>query len=249
MSTTTGTEAPPTEEPSPRQPLGWRIVNVVGEILITIGIFFLLMVVYELWWTSVEAEQEYERQREQLILSWESEEEAEVAVPVDTPPIPAEAFGLMYIPRLGDDVWATPLIEGVTDEDLTKGIGHFPDSALPGDIGNTSFAGHRATYGEPLANVDQLQVDDRVYVETAGEWHTYRLTNDDIVLPTDVWVVDPVPGAAPGTPPTEPLITLVTCDPRWGSTHRWIWWGELVETTPKDEGPPEELAALLAEGV
>jgi sortase A len=246
MSTTTGTAAP-TEEPAPRQPLGWRIVNVVGEILITIGVFFLLMVVYELWWTSFQAEQEYDRQREQLTLSWESEEDA-AAVPIDTPPIPAEAFGLMYIPRLGDDVWATPLIEGVTDEDLTRGIGHFPESALPGDIGNTSFAGHRATYGEPLANVDQLQVDDRVYVETAGEWHTYRLTNDEIVLPTDVWVVDPVPGAAPGTQPTEPLITLVTCEPRWGSTHRWIWWGELVASTPKDEGPPEDVAALLAEG-
>ena len=246
MSTTTGAPESPTEEPAPRQPLGWRIVNVAGEILITIGIFFLLMVVYELWWTSVQAGQEYDRQREQLILSWESEEEAAVAV--DTPPIPAEAFGLMYIPRLGDDVWATPLIEGVTDEDLTKGIGHFPETALPGDIGNTSFAGHRATYGEPLADVDQLQVDDRVYVETAGEWHTYRLTNDEIVLPTDVWVVDPVPGSPPGTQPTEPLITLVTCDPRWGSTHRWIWWGELVESAPKDDGPPEELAALLAEG-
>jgi sortase A len=247
MSATTEAPQSPTEEPPEKRPLGWRLVSLVGELLITLGIFFLLMVAYELWWTSVQAEQEYDRQREELMLSWDSAEE-EAAPAVDTPPIPAEAFGLMYIPRLGDDVWATPLIEGVTDADLTKGIGHFPDSALPGDIGNTSFAGHRATYGEPLANVDQLQIGDRVYVETAAEWHTYRLTDDQIVLPTDVWVVDPVPGAPPDTQPTEPLITLVTCEPRWGSTHRWIWWGELVESTAKDDGPPAELAELLAEG-
>lgn len=246
MSSTISQTAP-VEEPPAKRPFAWRVVGVLGEILITVGVLFLLMVVYELWWTSVEAEQEHVRQREQLILAWEEEEVA--ADPVETPPIPAEAFGLMYIPRLGDDVWATPLIEGVTDYDLTRGIGHFPESALPGAVGNTSFAAHRATYGEPLANVDQLELNDRVYVETAGQWHTYRLTRDQIVLPTDVWVVDPVPGQPAGTTPTESLITLVTCEPRWGSTHRWIWWGELVESVPKTDGPPAEIAELLVEGV
>lgn len=245
MSTAaTGTPPSPTEEPQPgRRPLGWRLVSVLGEILITLGVFFLLMVAYELWWTNVQADQEVERLREQLVIAWSEEPAA-----VDTPPIPAEAFGLMYIPRLQDDVWATPLIEGVSDADLAKGIGHFPESALPGEVGNSSYAGHRATHGEPLANVDQLEVGDMVYIETASSWTSYRLTHDEIVLPTDVWVVDPVPGEPPGTQPTEPLLTLLTCHPRWGSTYRWVWWGDLVETTPKDDGPPEEVATILAEG-
>lgn len=245
MSTAaTGTPPSPTAEPPPRRtPLGWRLVSVVGEILITLGVLFLLMVAYELWWTNVQSEQEVERQREQLLIAWDEEPEA-----VDSPPIPATAFGLMYIPRLQDDVWATPLIEGVSDEDLTKGIGHFPDSALPGEVGNSSFAGHRATHGEPLANVDQLQAGDMVYVETAGSWFSYRLIRDEIVLPTDVWVVDPVPGEPPGTKPDQRLLTLITCHPRWGSTYRWVWWGELVDSSPRAEGPPEAVATILAEG-
>ena len=161
------------------------------------------------------------------------------------PPIPAEAFGLMYIPRLRDHVWATPLIEGVEDSDLAKGLGHFPDSAMPGEVGNSAFAGHRATHGEPLAHVDQLQAGDLVYIETAVGWYTYKLRTDQIVAPTDVWVVDPVPGQPQGTTPTESLITLLTCNPRWGSTQRWVWWGVLTDARGRDQGPPPELAEML----
>lgn len=224
-----------------RRPLGWRLVSIVGEILMTLGVLFLLLVAYELWWTNVEAEQVIEQQREDLRNTWRED-----VNPATTAPIPAEAFGLMYIPRLRDDVWGVPLIEGVTDEDLTKGIGHFPDSALPGEVGNTSFAGHRATHGEPLKAVDKLQAGDLVHVETAQAWYTYRLTHDAIVLPTDVWVVDPVPGEPLGTVPTEEMITLVTCNPRWGSTQRWVWWGEFAGIRSKAQGPPDDVAALEA---
>ena len=236
-------ESPPDRPASPersnRPSTGWRVIGVLGEILITIGVLFLLVVVYDLWWTNVVTERQVEQQREELRLHWESDK------PVQTAPIPAEAFGLMYIPRLQQDVWAEPLIEGVEDADLAKGIGHFPDSALPGEIGNTAYAGHRATNGQPLANVDQLQVGDLVHIETATAWYTYRLTRDDLVAPTAVWVVDPVPGEPPGTVPTQPILTLLTCHPRWGHTERWIWWGDFVASRDKSQGPPDDVAAIL----
>lgn len=221
----------------------WRIVGLVGEILITAGVVLLLAVVYELWWTNIVAERDADQQRQELVQSWEEEPPPAVVVP-----IPSQAFGLMYIPRVADDVWATPLIEGVQPNDLTKGIGRFPDSAMPGEVGNTAFAGHRATHGEPLAHVDQLQVGDKVYIETGAGWYTYELERDQLVAPTDVWVVDPVPGQPAGTEPTESILTLVTCHPRWGSTQRWIWWGTLVDQRTWEQGAPPELAALLSEG-
>ena len=60
------------------------------------------------------------------------------------------------------------------------------------------------------------------------------------MTPTDTWVIDPVPGD-PGATPTERLITLTTCNPRWGSTTRWIWWGDLTTSYDKADGeiPPE----------
>ena len=217
----------------------WTVVSVLGEILMTIGVLLLLVVVYDLWWTNVIAEQESASQREELQNTWREDTNA-----ASTPPIPAEAFGLMYIPRLKSDVWGTPLIEGVEKGDLTKGFGHFPESAMPGETGNAAFAGHRATHGEPLKNIDQLQVGDLVYLETGVGWYSYRLTEDKIVQPTDVWVVDPVPGQPPGTQPTQQLLTLITCNPRWGSTQRWVWWGELVDVRSRAQGPPEEVAQL-----
>lgn len=228
-----------TEGVPARGRLGWRLMSVLGEILMTVGVLFLLLVVYELWWTNVEAEQAIVQEREDLRNTWRED-----VNPATTKPIPAEAFGLMYIPRLQSDVWGVPLIEGVTDPDLAKGIGHFPDSAMPGQVGNSAFAGHRATNGEPLKNVDKLQAGDLVHIETAQAWYTYRLTHDEIVLPTEVWVVDPVPGQPPGTEPTQEMITLLTCNPRWGSTQRWVWWGELAGVRSKAQGPPADVSAL-----
>jgi sortase A len=243
----------PDTAPAARPSRLWAAVGYLGEVLITAGVVLLLLVVYELWWTNVVAEQQAEQQREQLLQAWEQQPSPDPAptAPAETPvavaPIPAEAFALMYIPRLQTDVWATPVIEGVTTDDLAKGIGHFPDSALPGEVGNAAFAGHRATHGEPLANVDALQVGDLVYIQTATGWYTYKLTHDQLVMPWDVWVIDPVPGQA-GAVPTEPLLTLVTCHPRWGSTQRWIWWGELTEERSTDQGPPEEVANIIQGG-
>ena len=223
---------------------GWRVVSVVGEVFITLGVVLLLAVVYEVWWTNVQADQRAEEQRDELIGSWTQAQSApDGDVPAELAPIPSQAFGLMYIPRLRDDVWETPLIEGVSDADLANGIGHFPETVLPGEVGNTSFAGHRATNGEPLKGIDLLQPGDLVYIQTATGWYTYELREDQIVLPTDVWVVDPVPGQ-PGAVPQEALLTLVTCNPRWGSTERWIWWGDLVDERSQADGPPDEVLQI-----
>ena len=74
----------------------------------------------------------------------------------DLPLQRGEAFALLRIPRLGED-YRVPIVEGVSLEDLAAGVGHYPDTALPGEVGNFSVAGHRATNGEPFAYLDQLR--------------------------------------------------------------------------------------------
>ncbi|WP_376778645.1 hypothetical protein [Phytoactinopolyspora halotolerans] len=44
----------------------------------------------------------------------------------------------------------------------------------------------------------------------------------------DTWVADPVPGEASGVEPAEERLTLTTCWPRWGSSHRVHATGTLV---------------------
>ncbi len=221
----------------------WRVIGYAGEVLITLGIVLLLAVVYELWWTNVQAQQDRTRgtrpncrrpgQRSRRHLQ-----------PI-VAPIPAEAFGLMYIPRLRDHVWATPLIEGVDSGDLARGSGIFRAPPCPGRSAiRRSPATERPT-GSHWPTWTNSQAGDLVYIETAAGWYTYRLRDDQIVEPTDVWVVDPVPGQPAGTTPTESLLTLVTCEPRWGSTSRWVWWGTLTDSRSRDQGPPPELATMM----
>lgn len=210
----------------------------------TIGVLLLLLVVYDLWWTNVVAQRAANAQAQQLAESWQQFEPTDRIDLGDPDPVTTEAgepFARVYIPRLRGKVWGLPLVEGVTEEDLAKGLAHFPESQLPGELGNFAIAGHRATNGEPLAYVDRLEPGDEVIVETETGWYVYELKRDQITSPYDAWVVDPVPGEPLGTKPSKAQITLFTCNPRWGSTERWVWWGDLVEAYHKGDKTPEAI--------
>lgn len=247
--------APPTQEATGRTPSRvWSAVGVFGELLITLGVLLLLFVAYQLLWTNVTAQRAADQVASQLQESWsrpgptdESDESDEADPGDDTPearPEIGNAFALMYIPRLGDKVWGMPVLESVELSDLARGIGHYPTTQLPGEKGNFAVAAHRATNGEPFRDIDRLEVGDTVIVETQDSWYEYSLRRDQIVSPQDTWVIDPVPGD-PGATPTDRLITLTTCNPRWGSTTRWIWWGDLTARYDKAAG---EIPAAVEAG-
>jgi sortase A len=232
-------DSPPTERVAGTAGTGSkarRALSVLGELLITLGVVLALFLAYQLFWTNVSADGLADEARAQVQESWTTRP-ANVPPVQAPPPAQGEAFALAYVPRLRDSIWATPVVQGVTFQDLARGLGHYPSTAMPGEVGNFALAGHRATNGEPLRDVDRLQAGDLLVVETADQWFTYRLDRDQIVLPSDVWVLDPVPGD-PGATPTQAVVTLTTCHPRWGSEQRWVWWGTLVEATGKDGPPP-----------
>lgn len=149
-----------------------------------------------------------------------------------------ESFALVYIPRLRDRVWALPISEGSGTVSLSKGMAHMAGTAMPGQLGNFAIAGHRATHGSPLADVDRLRPGDAVIVRTKSNWFVYRLDRDAMVMPDQSWVADPVPGN-PQVSPVSRLITLITCEPRLGHEKRWIWWGTLRKVLPANNRPAE----------
>lgn len=221
------------------------VVRGVGELSITAGLVVLLFVAYQLVWTNVEAGREQSRVAEEVRADWQRPLGRTVAQP-DEPEAerlevrPGKGFGFLYIPRLGDD-YVVPVLEGVGLDVLARGVGHYPNTALPGEKGNFGVAGHRATNGEPFAYLDRLRPGDAVVVETQTSWLTYVVDRTEIVLPQDVWVLDPVPGK-PRAEPKRELITLTTCNPRWASTERMIVFGHLEERQAKGEGRPLALA-------
>jgi sortase A len=229
--------------PSPLS-TGRRAVRTAGEILITLGAVLLLFSVYQLFWTNVSADLATQQVTDQIRSEWQyyhhptGGTSGATTVPAFNP---GQGFALLHIPRLGHG-WVRPIVQGVTLDDLKKGVGHYPQTAAPGQIGNFAVAGHRATNGQPFASLDLLRPGDPVVVETESTWYVYRVDRTRIVAPTHVSVLLPVPDE-PGVKPTKAIITLTTCNPRWASYQRMIVTGTLVETRPKSEGPPAVLGS------
>lgn len=241
---------------------GRAVTRGLGELFITLGLLLLLFVAYQLVWTNVEAAREQGQVADAIRDSWQrpgaalpdqqdgdgkdrTGKDGKGKSDGKKPAIRQTAvdfgsgFAFLRIPRLGEN-YTVPILEGVDLEFLARGVGHYPQTALPGQVGNFAVAGHRATNGEPFAYLDRLRPGDAVVVETRGAWLTYVVDRTRIVSPSDVWVLDPVPGQ-PGAQPTEQLITLTTCNPRWASYERLIVFGHLESRRDKADGPPPEL--------
>ncbi|MGO4755437.1 class E sortase, partial [Streptomyces sp. 2MCAF27] len=122
-----------------------------------------------------------------------------------------------------------------------KGLGHYTRTARLGARGNFAVAGHRRTYGDPFKDFPRLRPGDAVVLSDGTTWYTYRIDKRPYrTLPTDVGVIDPVPRASGFRGPGR-YLTLTTCEPEWGHSHRLIAWAHLDATRPVTEGKPEAL--------
>jgi sortase A len=223
--------------------------RTVGELLITLGLLLFLFCAYQLYYTDIVADRRMHAEMDSLHRLWST-----LPVPRGQEPVAAfdsqdskgaegQAFAIIHIPRLGAGN-AVPILEGTTLDVLGRGVGHYKGSAMPGQVGNFAVAGHRKTHGEPFRNLDRMRAGDFIVVETKDSWYTYREDRDPyIVAPTDVGVVDAVPGE-PGAAPSQRLITLTTCNPWWASTQRMIVVGTLTEVRPRTAGAPPVLGGL-----
>jgi sortase A len=142
--------------------------------------------------------------------------DAVVAIPVARQNIPTvdngDALAQLEIPSIGvDDI----VVAGVQTADLKKGPGHFPETPLPGQLGNSAIAGHRTTYGQPFHNIDKLVPGDEIIVTTLSGRYVYVVTGQQIVSPSDYQVVTTVD-------PTVATLTLTSCHPKWTARERIV---------------------------
>ena len=113
-------------------------------------------------------------------------------VPVAPPPDdgstePRVRLGSIEIPHLGLD---RPMFEGIRLTTLDNGPGHWPGTALPGQIGNAVVAGHRVSHNRDFHDLDQLVPGDKVIFHTDSGRHVYRVVSTEIVNPDALWIVD-----------------------------------------------------------
>lgn len=217
-------------------------VRVSGELLITFGLVVLLFAGYEIWGKSTIVNAHQDDLTQQLEQAWGAD--PTVAPAESASPSPSAApsqvvqgkpIAGLYIPKLDKD-WV--VVEGVEQKDIRYAPGHYPESAMPGEIGNFSVAGHRnrATFW----SLDELNNGDTIVLESKSEWHVYQVSQSRIVRPHQTEVVAPVPGRR-GAKPTKAMLTLTTCNPKFDNYERLIVHAELVRSDAKSAGRPAEL--------
>lgn len=125
-------------------------------------------------------------------------------------------IGILTIPKIDLSVG---IVEGVDNETLKYSVGHFSETAMPGQKGNFCVIGHRSySYGEFFNRLDELEKNDLLVIERNNHKFKYKITEIKVVLPTELSVLNQ-------TEDTE--ITLITCTPIRVGSHRLIVKGVL----------------------
>ena len=159
---------------------------------------------------------------------------APAPVKQNIPPIEqGHAIAKLEIPKMGKvGDKALFVVPGVSHDDLKLGPGHYPDTPLPGQLGNASIAGHRTTYGEPFRHIDQLAPGDQITVTmVTGDKFVYEVASTEIVGPDDYYVVTT-------TDPTVAELTLTSCHPVYTARQRIAVHAFLVPNESAPVGEP-----------
>lgn len=246
-----------------RPSVGNRIAGFLGELLITLGIFLMLYVAWELWWTNIdsanaqsEVTNTFVQEMGDVVIPEDQqqggdkqEQQAEVDKDYGPAPVtaigPGETFGIMYFPTWGSNGTYHPVTEGVGDNVIDNlGIGHYPTTQQPGEKGNFAVAAHRQTHGQVFWDIDKLNEGDKIYLQTKKGYYTYTWYDTEVVEPSNGDVLLPVPHQW-GVEPTESILTMTTCHPKYTTKQRMIAYSKLTDWRPLDAGPPAEIRDLV----
>ena len=220
-----------------------RTVREIGLTLITLGVIVLLFVAYQLFGTNIAEAHSQSNLKKSFAAEVAHNRGTPVSHPADNPALggpttstpgtpTSGAIDELVIPKMGIDKY---VVQGVGEADLRRGPGHYPNTPLPGQVGNSAIAGHRTTYGAPFFDLDKLGPGDDVFIiNTDGTRLDFKVTGTKVVSPDNVSVLDPT---------TFPQLTLTTCNPRFSATSRLIVFARLAANvaplaTPPTTAPP-----------
>lgn len=135
-------------------------------------------------------------------------------------------MGTIEIPQI--DVYL-PIYHGTSDNVLSKGIGHVPNSSLPigGESSRSILTGHRGLASAKLfTRLDELKKDDLFFIHICQQTLAYQIFEIIEILPEDVEKLN--------IKPHEDIISLITCTPYGINTHRLVVSGKRIPYNPKD---------------
>lgn len=187
--------------------------KIVGVLLILIGVGIIGTVAYKKIVTSQKQNELLEAFESQLAEGDNENTEEEVNLDSINGYTP---IAIMEIPSIK---LKQPVVEGITEDVIKYFLGKFPESTMPGEVGNFAVAGHRVSdFTDAFINLYKVKPGDNVIVTTKDGKYTYEVEESFIVDPEQVEVLENA---------DYEKITLITCT--IGSKRRVIVTGKLIE--------------------
>jgi sortase A len=166
--------------------------------------------------------------------------------PADNELEPQQYYGRIQIPKIEVD---SPLLEGIRLSTLDFGPGHWPGTAMPGQLGNAVIAGHRTSHNADFRRLDELVAGDEIIfdldnadgIPTASVApddpysgvYVYHVTSVFRVPPSGMWIV---------TQNYRHETTLFACHPPGSVSERIVVQADLVsvngQPAPDPADPP-----------
>lgn len=150
-------------------------------------------------------------------------------------PEPIVEIGRIRIPKIGLD---HKVMHGISMRNIDQGPSHWPGTAMPGEVGNTVFMGHRVTQTRPFRRIDELVPGDEILFDIGGVQSRYVVSGFEIVTPDRLDIVNPTPTAT---------ATIFACHPPGSAKYRYVVRADLVppelpppptDAQPQGEDPP-----------
>ena len=187
--------------------------KIIGVLLILIGVGIIGTVAYKKIVTSQKQNELLEAFESQLAEGDNENTEEEVNLDSINGYTP---IAIMEIPSIK---LKQPVVEGITEDVIKYFLGKFPESTMPGEVGNFAVAGHRVSdFTDAFINLYKVNPGDNVIVTTKDGKYKYEVEESFIVDPEQVEVLENA---------DYEKITLITCT--IGSKRRVIVTGKLIE--------------------
>lgn len=112
-------------------------------------------------------------------------------------PAEGDLIARLSLPRLAVDA---PVYEGIAIDELARGAGHLPGTAIPGEEGGTNHCVIAIPRDGSAASISRARIGDTVTLRTPFGVRSYRVARARILSPEEVDV----------GPTHKPRITVVT---------------------------------------
>jgi sortase A len=167
---------------------------------------------------------------------------AALTTPVIVDPTEEVAIGnepRIIIPKINVDI---PVVYDVTTFDetaiqrgLERGVVHYGNTAVPGQIGNNVIVGHSSNnffnqgrYKFAFVLLSRLDDGDNIILHYKGTRYIYRVFRKTIIEPNDFRLVHQTDKA---------IVTLITCDPPGTNWRRMVVQAEQISPDPAGAEP------------